>query len=649
MRSPTRRIGVSKLATVSECVTAQGTHVAVKHYDKQPLSTFQHDKIFHAATRWQALSSPGLISYLEVLPSENQIIMEMMERSAAVRLSEGYSDPRLVNFVLRGVLSSLTYLHEQGLLHLNIKPTNVFFDEAGRAKLSDGLLVSASAPGTLPPPINQKYLTPEHTSDAFGPMSVATDLYAVGFLALELLAGERFGRAFQGIGDDTPSDDLAWFQWHGSSQETPLATQFCKTCPPQLEAVIARLTKKNPAERYANAQAALAELPPETPQPTQAAKPVAAAPSADVKRPAFASDVLERPATGVVLAIASGPRAGEMFGTNDTEFFIGFHPDCLLRFSQDQYPYASSKVMCRRTSEGWMVSRVIGENTFVNQRLLEDKLVLRSGDVIRLTARGPDVQFTMQSGGLAIKSLVSRFLPAQNPAQPNQSSGRTTAAPGVEARVAPRPPGSAVPTAPASAIPTGAAPRRPGSPAEPRPAAPVPAAREPVAAQATAAPKPPSSPAGTRPGSTPSPAAPVKSSSAVQSGRASKSKGNADGPKGPWTQPKTWNKNQKNTAIAVIGGLFVILLVVLIPTSPSKPPENLPEKPAEQSTEKATEKSTEQAAEEPAGKVGEAASNNGAATSTDGGDAQPGELVSETKAVEAETSPAGTVSGETPK
>ena len=182
MRSPIRRIGVSKLATVSECLTPQGTHVALKLYDRQPLSPFQHDKIFAAAKRWQALASPSLMTYLDVLPDEKQVAMELMDRSASVRLSEGYSDPRLVSYVLRGVLTGLAYIHEQGLLHVNIKPSNVFFDEAGRAKLSDGLLVPASAPGTLPPPTNQKYLTPEHTSDSFGRMSFATDLYAAGFL-----------------------------------------------------------------------------------------------------------------------------------------------------------------------------------------------------------------------------------------------------------------------------------------------------------------------------------------------------------------------------------------------------------------------------------------------------------------------------------
>ena len=558
MRSPIRRIGVSKLATVSECLTPQGTHVALKLYDRQSLSPFQHDKIFAAAKRWQALASPSLMTYLDVLPDEKQVAMELMDRSASVRLSEGYSDPRLVSYVLRGVLTGLAYIHEQGLLHVNIKPSNVFFDEAGRAKLSDGLLVPASAPGTLPPPTNQKYLTPEHTSDSFGRMSFATDLYAAGFLALELLAGDRFGRAFQGIGEDTPDDDLSWFQWHGSSQETPLATQFCKTCPPQLEAVIARLTKKNPAERYPSAMAAIADLPPDTPQPTQTANKTPVAAHAEVKRAAFASDVIERPATGVVLAIASGPRAGEMFGTNDTEFFLGFHPDCMLRFSHDQYSNSGAKVLCRRGPEGWIVSRVIGENTFVNQRLLEDKLVLRSGDVIRLSARGPDVQFTMQSGGLAIKSLVSRFLPAQS----NSEASRQPASP-LAAGVAPRSPGSA---------PISAAPRRPGSPAEVRPAAPAAPRREAVAPQAVAtapvaaAPKPPTKVQVAAPASKL-----ADRPSAKPTGKPTgKTSDSADSPTGSWLSPKSWNKNQKNTAIAVIGTIVVIIVVILIPSSPSK-------------------------------------------------------------------------------
>ncbi len=220
--------------------------------------------------------------------------------------------------------------------------------------------------------------------------------------------------------------------------------------------------------------------------------------------------------------------------------------------------------MCRRSPEGWIVSRVIGDSIFINQRLLEDKLVLRSGDIIRLSAIGPDVQFTLQSGGLAVKSLASRFLPAQT-----ASSATPQIAGPVRPDAAPRAPG-----APALNAPSPVAPRRPGSPAEtrPAPAAPSPPRRDTapvtVAAVAPAPPKPVGAPSAPRPAAA-SVAANVMGSTATSA--------NANG---NWLDPKSWSKNQKNTAIAVIGGIFVIILVILIPTSPSKPSANS-EKPKE--------------------------------------------------------------------
>lgn len=140
-------------------------------------------------------------------------------------------------------------------------------------------------------------------------------------------------------------------------------------------------------------------------------------------------DVIERPSTGIVLTIASGPRAGEMIGTDENEFFMGYHPDCLVRFSPLQYPHANARILFRRSREGWCISLVSGDSTFINQQQLDGKLVLRSGDIVRLSALGPDIQFTMQSGGLAVKSLVQRFLLATTAEQDlaTHSTSRSTA------------------------------------------------------------------------------------------------------------------------------------------------------------------------------------------------------------------------------
>ncbi len=557
MPKPIRRIGASKLATVSECQTPQGVHVAAKEYNRQPLSSFQHERIFAAAQRWKTLTIPGLAPYLEVNPAENLILMELFDRSAAMRLSEGHSDPRLVLHAMRGILAALAQLHEQGLLHVNLKPSNVFFDSDGRARLSDGLLLNINAPVTLPPPTNQKYLTPEHTSDAFGPMSPATDLYAVGFMALELLAGDRFGRAFQGIGDDAGDDDLAWFQWHGSSQEAPSATAFSKTCPAELTAVIARLVAKQPSIRYASARAALQDLPQDIAVQAKVIGGANQTPVSEAKREALSSHVVERPATGIVVAVASGPRAGEMVGTNDNEFMLGFDHDCFLRFSPEQYPHGSGKVLVRRSSEGWYALRVSGDSAFVNQLQLEEKRSLRSGDIIRLSSRGPDVQFTMQSGGVAVRSLVSRFLPSQSkqPVRP----------PGAGANAAKAPPSRGAAPAPAAAV----APARPNPVPMPAGGA-SPAPSKPVVAAPVKAATSKAAPTAPLPAKGANPATPNKSTTSDPK----------SSPGGfSWLSPATWSKNQKNTVIAVVGGILVIIAVILFPSSSPSPQNNKEEAP----------------------------------------------------------------------
>ncbi len=133
-------------------------------------------------------------------------------------------------------------------------------------------------------------------------------------------------------------------------------------------------------------------------------------PTGENERPASASDVMQRPTTGIVFTIVSGPRAGEMLGTDDNEFFIGYHPDCFVKFSSTQYPHANARVLFRRSREGWCLSQVSGDPAFVNQQRLEGKFILRSGDIVRLSVMGPDIQFTLGSGGLAVKALVQRFL-----------------------------------------------------------------------------------------------------------------------------------------------------------------------------------------------------------------------------------------------
>ncbi len=525
MNQPIRRIGISKLATVSEIQRSQGPPVALKEFNRQSLTPLQHERIFAAAQRWQRLEIPGIVPFIEVLPSENQIVMDLYDRSAAMRLSDGPSDPRLVLHAMRGMLLALAQLHEHGWLHLNLKPTNVFFDPQGRALLSDGLLASAGQTGELPPAMNQKYVSPEYANGAFGPLSVATDLYSVGFLALELLAGDRFNRSFQGLHDSVGDDDPAWLQWHASSLDAPHATVFAKSCPHELTSVIMRLLSKAPSARFSSARAALDELPRDISASAKIRSAGRDQPEVgDLQREAFATHVVQRPAMGIVLAIASGPRAGEMIGTNDKELLIGYDHDCTLRFSKELYPHPGGKVLLRRGTEGWYALRVSGDAAFVNQTQLEERAALRSGDIVRLSPRGPDVQFTMQSGGVAIRTLVDRFLPTQ----PKLSDERTKQPVGAEAR-----------STAAAGLAQASQPRWAGSFPEASPAGSVPRASE-----------------ATKPSGSPADGSTFIYESASQPGAT------------VWRRlsPRYWERNVRDFVIGILGGLLAMVVIISIAT-----------------------------------------------------------------------------------
>jgi serine/threonine protein kinase/tetratricopeptide (TPR) repeat protein len=88
------------------------------------------------------------------------------------------------------VLQSLAYLHRHGILHRDLKPANVMVDKQEQVKVLDfGLSVardrvtSGDTAGTL------AYLAPEVVQGQ--PASEASDLYAVGLLAYQLIMGRH--------------------------------------------------------------------------------------------------------------------------------------------------------------------------------------------------------------------------------------------------------------------------------------------------------------------------------------------------------------------------------------------------------------------------------------------------------------------------
>ncbi len=154
--------------------------------------------------------------------------------------------------VLGPVLDGLAQAHARGLVHRDVKPENVLISRTGEVKVADfGLVTAASQAGASHAGMilgTVAYLAPEQV--ATGAADARSDVYAAGVLAYELLTGvppytgdTAISVAYRHVHDDVPPP----------SSRAP-------DVPPELDDLIVRATRRDPAVRPVDAAAFLAAL-----------------------------------------------------------------------------------------------------------------------------------------------------------------------------------------------------------------------------------------------------------------------------------------------------------------------------------------------------------------------------------------------------
>jgi len=140
--------------------------------------------------------------------------------------------------------NALQYCHEHGVVHRDLKPENILIENDGTVKLVDfgiALLQGArrltfrrltSGFGT------PDYMAPEQVQGDRG--DARTDVYALGVMLYEMLTGEV---PYQG---DSPLAVMS----QRVTTDAPLLRAKQPDLPPQLEAIVWRALRREPAERY---------------------------------------------------------------------------------------------------------------------------------------------------------------------------------------------------------------------------------------------------------------------------------------------------------------------------------------------------------------------------------------------------------------
>ncbi len=191
------------------------------------------------------------------------IVMEKMNAALQTEVAKGPLDARTVRGVLRQILVALDSLHKHEICHGDIKPANLLVNNEGYVRLSfsPGLKMGGQIPQRQK---DFKYLCPEMLNPAaFGDIGPQSDLYCLGFTALELLMGPQFDSKFKGVTGGVLNPDRAWMGWHSSNQPSerlPSVAKLLPGTPQDLVTVIDRLLQKEVKGRYQTASEALADL-----------------------------------------------------------------------------------------------------------------------------------------------------------------------------------------------------------------------------------------------------------------------------------------------------------------------------------------------------------------------------------------------------
>lgn len=208
-----------------------------------------------------SVNHPHICQVFEVDDSPDGIFltMELLEGEPLDRrLMRGALGPQEAVPIALGVLGALGALHARGVLHRDVKPSNVFITPHGPKLLDFGLARAALAGAvhldpSAPTPVTEagmiigtpQYMAPEQVTGAT--LDGRTDLYAVGAVIFQMLAGRP---PFTGSATDIL---FAALREHPPALQGPPAVVA-------IDRVIRRAMRKDPADRYGAADQMAADL-----------------------------------------------------------------------------------------------------------------------------------------------------------------------------------------------------------------------------------------------------------------------------------------------------------------------------------------------------------------------------------------------------
>ncbi|CAN5884063.1 hypothetical protein BH23ACT10_BH23ACT10_31230 [soil metagenome] len=210
------------------------------------------DRFDREARSAASLNHPNIVNVYDAISDgdTHAIVMELVEGPTLADLVERDAPmaPAQAVPIAISIADALQAAHDRGLVHHDVKPRNVLFDNDGALKVTDFGIARAASSDITTVQGSPPYLAPEQARG--GQSDRRSDIYALGCVLFEMLAARP---PFEG--DSSSSVIMAHID-----APIPQLTDIRPDVPRELEAVVTRALAKEPDERYDSAAAMRAEL-----------------------------------------------------------------------------------------------------------------------------------------------------------------------------------------------------------------------------------------------------------------------------------------------------------------------------------------------------------------------------------------------------